>query len=84
MTACGAVTGFTRDVDLGEGRFEAVVRGYVGLVQVGRVTLGAHVVPVLGGSGPVQHVVVGDLLVGIEVEPALPAFVGRAGVPGQA
>ena len=47
------------------------------------MTVGAHPVPVLIDPGPVQLVVVGDLLVGVEVKPALAALVLRPGVPSE-
>ena len=45
------------------------------------MALGAHEVPVLVELGPVQDVVVTDLLVGIEVEPALTACLLRSAIP---
>src|SRR5262245_55241171 len=46
------------------------------------MAFGAHEIPVLIELGPVQHVVVLDLLVGIEIKPALAATVLRPAVPG--
>ena len=46
------------------------------------MALGAHEVPVLIEPGPVQHVVVLDLLIGIEMKPFLAALVLRPAVPG--
>src|SRR5262249_12804643 len=77
-----AVAGLASDADLRPGRGEAVVRRLVVLDDPGRVALGAHEVPVLIQSGPVQHVVVLDLLVPVGMEPALAALLFRARVPG--
>src|SRR5262249_48310293 len=46
------------------------------------MALGTHEIPVLIELGPVQHVVVLDFFVGIEMEPALAALVFRPAVPG--
>ena len=56
----------------------------IALLQVRRVALRAHEVPVLDRPGPVQRVVGRHALVRIEVEPALPAVRLRARVPGDA
>src|SRR5262245_56572282 len=77
------VTPFAAHADLREDRGEAVVGGVVVLAHAGRVTLRTHEIPVLVQPGPVQDVVVLDLLVGIEVEPALAALVLRTAVPGE-
>ena len=82
MTRALAVAGLAADADLGPGRGEAVLRRIVVLAHAGRVALGAHEVPVLVELRPVQDVVVADLLVRIEVEPALAALVLRPAVPG--
>jgi hypothetical protein len=65
------------------------VRGRIGvrgcvvvLLDVRGVAVGAHEVPVLLPPRPVQLVAVVDALAGIEVEPALPALLLRACVPG--
>src|SRR5262249_43796618 len=76
------VAGLAADADLRPGGGEAVGRRIVIFARAGRMALGAHEVPVLIQPGPVQHVVVLDLLVGIEVEPALPALLLRSRVPG--
>ncbi len=81
VVRAGAVARFARHVDLRPRRGETVGGRGVVLVDVGRVALGAHVVPVLVRPGPVQDVVVGDVLVRIQVKPALAALVLRAGVP---
>src|SRR3954467_13008763 len=77
-----AVAGLTADTDLGPRSAEAIVLGIVVLSHAGRVALGAHEVPVLVQLGPMQDIVVADLLMGIEVEPALAAVVLRTAVPG--
>src|SRR5262249_20437166 len=50
--------------------------------HAGRVAPGAHEVPVLVQLGPMQDVVVLNLLVRIEVKPPLPALLLRSAVPG--
>src|SRR6185369_4313247 len=70
-----AVAGLATDFDFGPGCGEAIARRIVILAHAGRVALGAHEIPVLVQLGPMQDVVVADLLIGIEVEPALAALV---------
>ena len=77
-----AVTGLTADADFRPGCREAVGLGVVVLAHAGRVAFRAHEVPVLVQLGPVQDIVVLDLLIGIDVKPALAAFVLRPAVPG--
>ena len=77
------VTGLAADIDLRPGGGEMIGRRIVVLAHAGRVALGAHEIPVLVQLRPVQEVAGADLLVGIEVEPALAALVLRAAVPGE-
>ncbi len=70
-----------RDVDLGPRRREAVLRAVVALLQVRRMALGAHVVPILLRPGPVQFVARRHPLVRVQVVPALPAGLSFARVP---
>ena len=70
------------DADFRPSRGETIGLGVVILAQAGRVALRAHEIPVLVQLGPVQDIVVLDLLVGIEVKPALAAFFLRPAVPG--
>src|SRR5208282_6346724 len=77
-----SVAGFAADADLGPFRGERVFRRVVILAHAGRVTFGAHEIPVLVELRPMQDVVMPHLLVGVEVEPALTALVLRAAVPG--
>ena len=58
------------------------LRGVVVLVHVGRVALGAHEVPVLRGRVQCSGSVVSDVLLRIEVKPALAALRLRARIPG--
>jgi hypothetical protein len=60
---------------------EAVVGRIVVFLQVRRMALGAHVIPVLAGARPVEHVTMVDVLVRIEMEPALATFLTRPSVP---
>ena len=48
------------------------------------MAFGAHVVPILLQTGPVQGVFMRQVLVGIEMEPTLSALLLRAAVPGDA
>src|SRR5215470_1395305 len=77
------VTGFATDADLGETRVKAILRRVVVLLDAGRVALRAHEIPILIELGPMQHVVVPDLLVRIEVEPVLASLLLGACVPGK-
>ena len=81
MTRAPPVTCLAADADLFPGGGEAVCGGIVILGDAGGVTLGAHEVPILVQLGPVQRVVVANVLVGIEMEPALAALLFRAAVP---
>ena len=72
MVATRTVTRLAADVDLAPGRVVGIRREVVALAQVGRVAVRAHDVPALIAARPVQRVVVPDLLVGVEIEPALP------------
>ena len=58
-----AVAGLAADADLGPGGGEAIAWRVVILAHAGRVALGAHEVPVLVEPGPMQNVVVADLLI---------------------
>jgi hypothetical protein len=77
-----AMAGLTADADLCPGTGEAVIHRVVILAHAGRVALGAHEIPVLVQLGPMQDVVVLDLLVRIEMEPALAALLLGAVIPG--
>src|SRR5262249_60695885 len=78
-----SVTRLTADADLGPAGGEAVIRSVVILVHACRVAFGAHEVPILIELGPVQHIVVADFLMRIEVEPPLAAFALGARIPGK-
>src|SRR5262245_56792063 len=79
----GALTGLAADADLRKSRGEAIGLRRVVLAHAGRMTFGTHEVPILVELGPVQEVVVPDLLVGIKVKPALATLLLGPGVPGQ-
>ena len=76
------MTRLAAHADLREARGKAIVGRVIVLAHAGRMALRAHEVPVLVQLGPVQNVVVLDLLVRIEMKPALAAFVLRPAVPG--
>ena len=77
-----SMTCLAAHADFRKARGKAIVGRIVILAHAGRMTLRAHEVPVLIEPGPVQDVVVLDLLVRIEMEPALAAFVLGPAVPG--
>ena len=76
------VAGLAADADLRERRGKSIARCIVVLAHAGRMTFGAHEVPVLVQLRPVEDVVVTDLLVRIKMEPALTARFLRSAVPG--
>ena len=76
------MAGLAADVDLCPGGGEAIIYRVVVLAYTGRMALGAHEVPILIQLSPMQDVVVANLLIRIEVEPALAATVLRPAVPG--
>ena len=82
MMRARTMTGLATDADLREGRGEPVARRVVILGDPGRVALGAHEIPVLVQPGPVQDIIVLDLLFWVEMKPALAAFVLWTAVPG--
>ncbi len=61
---------------------EAVVRRVVAFAHIGRMAIGAHEVPVLRALRPVQLVAEVDLLVRVQVKPALAALGCLARIPG--
>src|SRR5215831_15968164 len=76
------MAGLATHADFRKARGEAIVGRVIVFAHTGRVALRAHEVPVLVQLGPMQDIVVLDLLVRIEMEPALAALLPRAGVPG--
>ena len=78
-----AVAGLAADADLGKVRREAILGGVVVLAHAGRMAFGAHEVPVLIELGPMQDVVVFDVLFRVEVKPALAALVLGPRIPGE-
>src|SRR5262249_24066436 len=78
-----AVAGLASDADFRPGGRKAVACGIVVPAHTGRVALGTHEIPVLAELGPMQHVVVTDVLVWIEMEPALATLLLGPGVPGE-
>ncbi|MNR19277.1 hypothetical protein D3C85_1360600 [compost metagenome] len=75
------MAGFAAHADLGPAGGEAVACRIVVLAQVGGVAIRAHEVPVLCRAGPAQRIAVADLLLRVEMEPALPALIRRSAVP---
>ena len=77
------MTRLATHADFRKARGEAVVGGVIVLAHAGRMALRAHEVPVLVQPGPMQDIVVLDLLVRIEMEPALAALSLLSPVFGQ-
>src|SRR5664279_5450657 len=75
------MAGFAGNIDLRPLGVVAVLGQIVVLAQIGGVAIGAHVVPRLIVSGPVQRIGRPQLLAGIEVEPALAALLFAARIP---
>src|SRR5215510_6783724 len=71
VPGAGAMACLARDVDVRPAGFIPIRGGDVALPEVGGVTVRAHEVPVLGPTGPVQHVAGTDRAVGIQLIPAL-------------
>ena len=79
-----AVAGLATDIHIGECRRIGVGSQVEVLAHVGRMTVGAHVVPGLVAAGPVQRVAGGQFLIGVEMVPAVPALILGTAVPGDA
>src|SRR5450432_161892 len=79
----GALTmaSLAANADFRKRRRELVVRRVIILPDAGGVALRAHEIPVLVEPGPMQHIVVADFLVRIEVKPVLTAFLFRPAIP---
>src|SRR5438874_6232865 len=71
----------TADAGLRKGRRKPVVVSVVILPHAGRMAFGAHEIPVLVQLCPMQDIIVLDLIIGIEVKPALAALVLRTTIP---
>ena len=84
MVGSRSVAGLAGDIDLGKSGFEPILSQVVRFAQVGGVTLGALMVPVLKRSCPMENIAVVDRLPGIEVEPALTSLHSGSGIPGNA
>src|SRR5262249_3267954 len=78
----GSVTRLAGDAEIRPPRRIAIRVGIVVASHIRRVAVGADEVPVLARPRPVKRVAMIDRLVGIEVEPALPARRLRPRVPG--
>ena len=78
----GAVAGFAADTEFRPGGVEAIRRGVVALLEIGRVAEGALIVPVLVDPGPMQGIPRRKLAIGIECKPTLAALLFRSRVPG--
>src|ERR1039458_6670219 len=83
MIGTGSVAGFAGDVDLRPRRRIAVLGKVAIFPQIGGTAVGAHVVPRLVSSRPMQRIGVRYLLVGVEVEPALAVVLLAPRIPRQ-
>ena len=82
VAGTGAVARLAGNVDIGPARRVGIGGEVVVLLQIGRVAIGALVIPGLVAPGPVQRVAGFEFLIGVEMEPALAALVFRPAVPG--
>src|SRR5271155_3168237 len=76
-----AMAGLAAHTNLGPGRVEMIVLCIVIFLHTGRMTLGAHEIPVLIQLCPMQDIVVLYVLVRVEMEPALAALLLRSTIP---
>ena len=83
MSRTGSVAAFASHVDLEPGCVERVGIGAIVFVEVGRVTLRAHEIPVLLPARPVQRIGGVDFIVGVDMKPALPTLLDRTHIPGK-
>ncbi len=84
MTRAGAMARLARHVHIRPAGRIGVGGEVVVLLQIGRVAIGALVIPGLVRPGPVQSIAGRQFSVGIEVEPALAAILFLPAVPGDA
>ena len=77
------MAGLAPDTDLGPIRLIGAAFSIIATHKVRRMAIGAHPVPVLIAPGPMDRLACLDALIGVKVEPALPALFRRPGVPGQ-
>jgi len=82
MPGATAVAGFAADRDLGPARVVAVPSRLIAAHQPGRMAGRAHEIPPLVAPGPVQRIAGAGQRIRHQVKPALPAFRGRAAIPG--
>src|SRR5690606_12065639 len=75
------MAGLTAHVDLSPASSKRIGLWIVAFAQAGGVAVGTHVVPVLRRPGPVKLIPMAHRIIWVQVEPALPAFVGRAAIP---
>jgi len=75
------MAGFARYVYFIPGGVVSLLTIGVVFPQVGGVALGTHVVPVLGDMGPVKDIIGRNMLILVDMIPALSAHPGRTGVP---
>ena len=82
VARCRTMASLTADVYFRPRGLEGFAFHAVVFLQIGGMTFGAHVVPVLFTSGPVQWILVRNEFLRIDVVPALAALSAAPGIPG--
>ncbi len=75
------MTGLAANIDIGPRGLVLILFTVIVFSQIGRMTIGTHVVPGLIATCPMQGVGVFDRFIGIEVKPPLSPFLFRPRVP---
>src|SRR5262245_54097281 len=82
MARARAVARLATHVDLRPARIESISRRVVVLPDARRMAVGAHEVPVLRRTCPVELVVVRDAIGRVKMKPTLAALRRRTRIPG--
>src|SRR5262245_49170703 len=77
------MAGLAANADLRKGCGEMLRHRIVVLMHARRMAFGTHEIPILVQLGPVQEIVVTDLLIRIEVKPALTTPILGSAVPSE-
>lgn len=78
-----SVARFAANTQLGEGRGVTIGIYDVVFFHSRRVTVRAHVIPVIRPATPMERIGRGNRFPGPQVEPSLPALVFGSGIPGE-
>ncbi len=81
MIGAGAVAGLTAYIDHGPCRVKRIRFQVIVFLEIRRMALTTHVIPVKKAPRPVKDMPGGYLLVRMEVKPSLPALLFRMIVP---